>query len=90
MESLPPFASHARACLRLGARSAVGENGRLARAQPGAEENGIHEVTGPIPVSSTNSSHNLENGPDAKAASLKRSSQAGRLQLNSRAGTCST
>src|SRR5258708_5959337 len=35
-------------------------------AQPGTQENGIHEVTGSIPVSSTYSGNNLAKRPSAK------------------------
>ena len=37
----------------------VGTLGLLVGAQAGTQENGIHEVTGSIPVSSTNSSNKL-------------------------------
>jgi hypothetical protein len=57
--SLPPFVSHARARSGLAADRLLLRMLPWPRAQPGAQENGIHEVRGSIPLSSTNSSNSL-------------------------------
>jgi hypothetical protein len=50
--------SGAHACSGSGTSSGPGLKRRLM-TQPGGHVNGIHEVTGSIPVSSTNSENNL-------------------------------
>jgi hypothetical protein len=57
--SLPPFVGHTRARFVVAADPLLLKVAHWLTAQPGAQENGIHQVRGSMPLSSANSSNNL-------------------------------